>query len=158
MRRDDLGGLVHALDGYLADFEVLPPASPDGRIMDCEKPGDKPVKNDKGRWVVNAIPCDWGKDSFTDLINGKVYMSVLPRDPDYLKGTKYLYFTDGNRYQIFAAMEGRDEAEVDPKIIARYLKCGDKICNVGRAYNVPIDISIEEYDKLLVNPKANEQK
>lgn len=151
VRRDDLGVLVHSLDEYMADFRSLPPASPDGRIMDCLKLGDKPVKNSKGLWDVNLIPCDWGKDAFIDLITVKVYISILPRDPNYQKGVKYLYFSDGNRYQIYAAMEGMDEAEVDPKIIARGLKCGEKICNVGRSYNVPIDISIEEYDKLLIN-------
>jgi hypothetical protein len=49
-------------------------------------------------------------------------------------------------------MEGMDEAEVDPKIVAGGLMCGNKICNVGRSYNVPSDISIEEYDKLLLLP------
>jgi hypothetical protein len=154
VRRDDLGVLVHSLDEYLADFKTLPLASSDGRIMDCEKPGDKPVKNKNGEWTVNLIACDWGRDSFTDLISGKVYMSILPREPDYLKGAKYLYFSDGNRYQIYAAMEGHDEAEIDPKIMARGLICGDKVCNVGRVYNVPADISIEEYDKLLLDPNV----
>jgi type II secretory pathway pseudopilin PulG len=147
VRRDDQGALVHALDEYLADFGELPTSSPDGRIMDCEKPGDKPFKDSKGRWVINAIPCDWGKDALVDLINGKVYMSILPREPDYKKGATYLYYSDGQRYQIYATMEGADEAEVDPKIIALGLACGSRTCNVGRSYNVPINVSIEEYDK-----------
>lgn len=152
VRRDDMGALVHALDEYQADFESFPPASPDGRIMDCENPGDKPVKDKNGRWVINLIACDWGKDSFSDLINGKKYMTILPREPDFKTGAKYLYFSDGNRYQIYAAMEGADEAEVDPKIIALNLDCGGgKICNVGRSYNVPINISISEYDKTILN-------
>jgi hypothetical protein len=147
VRRDDQGALVQALDEYLADFGELPLSSPDGRIMDCEKPGDKPFKNKLGMWVINAIPCDWGKDKLINLINGKVYMSILPRDPDYKKGATYLYFSDGQRYQIYAAMEGADEAEVDPKIIALGLACGSRTCNVGRFYSVPINVSIEEYDK-----------
>jgi len=151
VRRDDMGVLVHALDEYAADNRSLPLASPDGRIMDCLKPGDKPVKDKRGFWIVNPIPCEWGKDALTDLITGKVYMPILPRDPDYQKDSSYLYFSDGNRYQLYAAMEGMDEAEVDPKIIARNLMCGVEICNVGRSYNVPTDISIEEYDKLLLD-------
>jgi type II secretory pathway pseudopilin PulG len=151
VRRDDLGALVHVLDLYNSDLGEYPPASSDGRIMDCEKPGDKPVKNKEGRWVINAIPCDWGKDAFLNLINGKVYMQIFPQDPQSKEGVKYLYFTDGDRYQIYAAMEGRDEAEIDPKIIARNLMCGTKVCNVGRSYAVPIDISIEEYDKTINN-------
>ncbi len=149
-RRDDMGLLVHDLDGYVADNRSFPLASPDGRIVDCLEPGDKPVKSDKGIWVVNPIPCEWGKDALTDLLTGKVYLSVLPRDPDYQKGASYLYFSDGNRYQIYATMEGMDEPEVDPKIITMNLMCGTRVCNVGRSYNVPTNISIEEYDKLLL--------
>lgn len=149
-RRDDLGTLVNGFDEYFVDFGVFPPASTDGRVMDCMKPGEKPFKDKKGKWIINAIPCDWGKDSFTNLVSGKVYIPILSRDPDYQKGGKYSYFSDGNRYQIYAAMEGLDEAEIDPKIIARGLTCGNKICNIGRSYNVPTDISIEEYDKLLL--------
>jgi hypothetical protein len=145
-----MGSLEYSLEAYYSDFKLFPLSSPNGRIMDCLKPGDKPVKNDKGIWMVSPIPCEWGKDALTDLVTGKVYMSVLPADPDYQKGAEYLYFSDGNRYQIFAAMEGMDEAEIDSKIIARGLMCGSRVCNIGRAYNVPIDISIEEYDKLLL--------
>ena len=150
-RRDEMGALVTSLDAYVSDIKSLPLSSVDGRIMDCLKPGDKPVKNSKGFWVVNPIPCEWGKDALIDLITGKVYLAILPRDPDYQKGAAYLYFSDGDRYQIYAAMEGMDEAEVDPKIVALGLKCGTKICNVGRSYGVPTNISIEEYDKLLIN-------
>lgn len=154
VRRDDMGALVHALDVYSADFRGFPVSSPDGLIMDCLKPGDVPVKDNKGMWVVNLIPCQWGKDAFTDLINGKVYISILPRDPDYQKGAKYIYFSDGEKYQIYAAMEGMDEAEIDQKIIERNLKCGNKTCNIGRSYNVPTDLSIEEYNKLLIGPNV----
>lgn len=150
-----MGALNKAFDEYLADFNnSLPHASPDGRIVDCLKPGDKPVQNKSGGWSYNPIPCDWGKDSFTNLITGKVYISILPQDPDYKEGAAYLYLSDGDRYQIYAAMEGADEPEVNPKIIARDLMCGNKICNIGRSYNVPIDISIEAYNKLLME-KAN---
>jgi predicted HNH restriction endonuclease len=83
-------------------------------------------------------------------------MSILPRDPDYKKGAAYLYLSDGVRYQIYASMEGKDEAEIDPKIIARGLMCGNRVCNIGRSYSVPTDISIEEYDKLLL--KSNVKK
>ena len=155
VRRDDMGALEKYLADYSADNPSFPKSSADGKILDCLKPGDKPVKNNKGVWVVNPIPCEWGKDSLADLFSGKVYMPILSRDPDYQKGVSYLYFSDGNRYQIFAAMEGNDEAEIDSKIIARGLVCGNKICNIGRSYDVPIDISIEEYDKLLLETNVN---
>lgn len=157
VRRDDLGALVNSLDEYITDFGVLPPASADGRIMDCKKPGSQVTVNKKGKLIVDLVPCDWGKDEFADLTPGstKVYMHILPRDPNYLtKGSTYLYFTDGDRYQIYAAYEGKDEAEYDLKIVALNLKCGTVICNVGRSYNVPTNISISEYDKLIGVPKS----
>jgi type II secretory pathway pseudopilin PulG len=150
VRRDDMGALNHAFDQYLAEFNnALPAATPDGRIIDCLKPGAKPIKNKSGGWDYTPIPCEWGTDAFTNLITGEVYMQRLPQDPDYKKGVKYLYLTDGNRYQIYASMEAKDEAEIDPGIIARGLYCGTRICNIGRSYNVPINISIKAYDDLL---------
>jgi hypothetical protein len=158
VRRDDMGVMVYAFGQYQSDNETFPKSSPDGRIINCLSPGDKPVKNKLGNWVLNLIPCEWGVDAFSDLITGRVYRAILPRDPDYQKGAKYLYFSDGERYQIYAAMEGMDEAEVDPKIIARNLMCGSRVCNIGRFYNVPIDISIEEYNNILIEQNAQNKK
>ncbi len=151
IRRDDMGSLENALGQYLADFEALPPSSPDGRIVNCLKDGDIPYKNEKGLWTFEAIPCEWGKDSFKNQITGRVYLPNLPGDPDYEKGAKYLYFSDGDRYQIYAAMTVKNQAEIDPRIVARNLLCGEMVCNIGRSYNVPIDVSIEEYDKQFSN-------
>lgn len=150
VRRDDLGALVHALDEYIADFQTLPPGSPDGKIMGCKKPEDKVTVDKKGRLVVGLIPCNWGKDALVDLTPGsqRVFMEVIPGDPQYAKGVSYMYFSDGQRYQVLAYMEGgKDEADFDPSILARNIMCGTQVCNVGRAYNVPINISIEEYDR-----------
>ncbi len=147
VRRDDLGSLEHSLDEYYAELGVFPPSSPDGRIMDCLKPGDKPYKDKKGQWVFDPIPCDWGKDAFVNLINGKVYMSILPREPYWQKGVHYLYLSDGARFQLFAAMEGKSEPEVDAKIIARNLYCGSSICNVGRSYGCDIHKTLEQCEE-----------
>lgn len=147
VRRDDLGVLVHAMDVYGNDFGEFPPASNDGRIMDCKSPDETVTIDKKGRLVVNLLPCDWGKDSFVDLTPGSsiVYISVLPRDPDYQKGVRYLYFSDGSRYQIFASMEGgKSEAEYDSKIVARGLMCGSNICNVGRSYGCPVEKTLAD--------------
>lgn len=154
VRRDDMGLLQKSLGEYSTDFESFPPASPDGRILDCLSPGSKPVQGKDGVWTVDFIPCDWGKDSFINVFTGKVYIAILPSDPDYQKGAAFLYLSDGNRYQIYGSMEGADEAEVDPKIIARNLMCGTRVCNIGRSYNVPTDVSIEEYNKLLLIPNV----
>lgn len=147
VRRDDLGALVHALDEYVSDFGELPPASPDGRIMDCVKPGDTVKIDKKGRLVVDLVPCNWGRDALVDLTPGssKVYMPILPRDPDYNKGVTYIYFSDGSHYQIFAYMEGgRDEADYDPVIVGRNIMCGVKVCNVGREYGCPVSKTLQE--------------
>lgn len=144
VRRDDLGALVHALDQYNAELGAFPPSSPDGRIMDCLKPGTTPYQDKEGRWIIDAIACDWGKDSFSNLISGKEYMSILPREPDWQKGASYLYISDGSRYQLFATMEGKDEAEVDPIIISENLSCGNQVCNVGRDFACTIPKTIAE--------------
>jgi len=153
VRRDDLGALQHSLGEYESDFGIFPPASSDGKIMDCKKPEDVVKIDKKGRLIVNLIPCQWGQDPFVDLTPGssKTYMKTLPRDPYFDKGVTYLYFTDGSRFQILAYMEGaKDEVDYDQRVVARNIKCGTQICNVGRAFNCPIDKSIEEYDRELL--------
>lgn len=144
MRRDDLGALVSAIEKYKIDFGVYPPSSPDGKIMDCLKPGDEPYKDKKGSWVINPVSCEWGKDALLNLITKNIYISILPRDPDWQKNIHYLYMSDSKRYQLFASMEGENEAEVDPKIISENLNCGNRICNVGRSENCDIPKTLEQ--------------
>lgn len=142
-RRDDLGAMVASLRQYRADLDSFPLSSEDGKVMNCLKPGDAPYKNEKGFWVVNPIVCEWGKDAFRNLISENVYLNALPIDPDSGEGASYLYFSDGSRYQIFASMEGMDEAEVDPRIIARNLPCGNRVCNAGRDYGCDVAKTLE---------------
>ena len=148
VRRDDMGALVNALGRYQTNLHNFPMAASDGRIESCLKPGDKPVQNEKGFWTFDAIPCDWGKESFKNPVTNEIYMDLFPREPDYQKGATYLYFSDGDRYHIYASMEGLDEPEIDQRVISLGLKCGTKICNVARSYGVPDNMSIEEYDRL----------
>lgn len=157
VRKDDMGALVHALDAYFADFGIFPPAAPDGRIMACKKPGDPVTKDKDGRLVVNFIPCDWSVDAIADVTQegGKIYLPLLPRDPNFKKGPSYRYISDGVRFQIYVSLEGEDNDEFDAKIIARNLVCGNVICNAGRAYaDTPTDTSLEEYQlRLMQNQK-----
>lgn len=143
VRRDDMGVLVHSVDAYFADLGVFPPSTPDGRIVACLKEGDAPYKDKKGRWVVPAIPCEWGRDPLIDYISGKVYLSTLPRDPEWEKGAEYYYLSDGSRYQIYGVMEGPNEAEIDERIISQNLPCGNKVCNVGRSYGCDIPKTLQ---------------
>ena len=144
VRRDDLGSLEHQINIYFSDFGEFPPSSTDGKIVNCQRPdGKKPYVDEYGKWIFDRVSCEWGKDPFTNLATGGVYMTALPRDPDWQKGVNYYYISDGVRYQLFASMEGNDEAEVDSKIISEGVSCGNRICNVGRSYESDFPKTLE---------------
>ena len=139
VRKDDMGSLEKALGEYFADFQTFPLSTPDGRIMACKDPGEIASVDKMGKLVVNFVPCEWGKDAIVNLMPGsdKVYMPLLPREPNYQKGASYHYFSDGQKIQIFVSLEGKDDVEYDPKIISRNIMCGNLICNAGRDYGCP---------------------
>lgn len=141
-RRSDIGAIKDSLLRYQADFGYFP-FSVDGKIAACE-----PVtKKDELTYVFSA--CEWGKDALKDLSDPSYspYIAKLPLDPDHAKGIAYLYFSNGSRFQIYAALEGKDEAEYDPAILKRNSACGSKICNFGKSFSqTPLDKSIEEYE------------
>ncbi len=143
VRRDDLGAVLHSVGEYYSDFGSFPLSAPDGNIMACLKDGDVPYRGEKGQWIINHISCFWGVNAFENPVTKTDYMAILPRDPHWQEGASYLYISDGVRCQIFAHMEGDDEAEVDPNVISRNLMCGSYICNVGRSYNCDVKKSIE---------------
>jgi type II secretory pathway pseudopilin PulG len=135
IRRDDIGNIQAAIDEYYADYGVFPASTSDGRMVVCKGSGQ------------DQVPCNWGRDTWINLTPGvnKVYMKFFPGDPKLSDGTSYYYSSDGSRYQLFGSLEGTDEPEYDPKLAARGVKCGNKICNIGRANNVPLYITVEEY-------------
>lgn len=136
-RKDDLGYMVKVLDTYKNNANTFPLSTADGNIIACLKDGEKAEVDDMGN-IVNFIPCRWGQTS---------YLGELPNDPQEDKGATYVYISNGKRYQIYAALERTDQDEYDPKVLARGIKCGIRICNFGRAYSVtPLDKSIEEYE------------
>lgn len=143
-RRDDLGLMESFLGKYSSDFGSFPLSSSDGKILNCLKPGDVPYKDEKGFWVVNPISCEWGKDPFLNLVSSEKYLEALPQDPEWEKGVSYLYLSNGKMYQLYAFMEGNDEAEVDFGIIARNLSCGSRICNVGRSHGCNLTKDLDE--------------
>lgn len=148
-RKDDLGSTANALEKYRDDFGAFPLASSDGKILACVRPGDKITYDKEGRPQVTLIACEWGKDSLRDILdpNSPPYLELLPGDPQRGMGLTYIYFSNGKRYQIYASLEGKDEDEYDPKIIARGIQCGTRICNFGRVFGkTPLDKSIEEYE------------
>lgn len=157
VRRDDIGSIDGALGEYFNDFGIYPASTTDGRILACKNPNETVTKDKFGHDVVNLIPCEWGKSSFTDLTPGsnKVYMGTLPADPEYLNGPEYAYFSDGTRYQLFASFNGTDEVGYDPKIVARNLKCGSKVCNFGRFFGCPVEKSLSQCEYEDAQQKAN---
>lgn len=143
IRRDDMGLVQTAITNYYTDHGYYPPSSPDGKFIVC--------KDGSG----NPIACEWGQEwvspVFTDkkVYVDKVYMKNLPQDPNFASGTSFAYFSDAGRYQLFGALEGTDEPEYDSKLVARGIACGNKVCNIGRAYNVPLYMTIEEYNLMV---------
>src|SRR5258707_2684645 len=86
-------------------------------------------------------------NSISDL---KGYLDSIPMDPSARDGFSYLYLTDGTHFQVLASLESADEAGYDAKIAARRLKCGNKICNLGKSDGkTPLDKSLEEYENEL---------
>lgn len=140
IRRDDMGNIQAAITAYYADYGVFPSSTTDGKIIACKASGSS--------GELDLIPCNWGKDTWVNLTPGvnKVYMKTLAGDPNLNKGATYVYFSDGSRYQLFGTLEGIDEPGYDLKLVAHNVMCGNRVCNVGRSYNVPMYISIEEYN------------
>ncbi len=143
-RKSDIRAIYDGLMAYQNDFSHFPKAL-DGKIAACDP---REVEKD----VIVYGPCLWGEDALADALDPDYppYVANLPRDPQWDKGATYLYISDGRNFQIYAALEGEDEDEFDPGIVARKLDCGGRICNFGRSDGkTPLDKSIEEYNNEL---------
>lgn len=148
IRRDDIGNIQGAIDAYYSDYGIYPASSPDGKIIGCRDENADPAADESGIIYVEQRPCNWGKDTWISLTSGvnKTYLKVIPGDPETSKGASYVYFSDGSRYQLLGALESEDEPGYDQKLVDRNVVCGNRVCNIGRANNVPLYISIEEYN------------
>ena len=100
-------------------------------------------------------PCEWGKDSLTDLglfgSSEKVYLKTLFADPQKNDGISYYYLSNSKRFQLYSNLEGgEDEDGYNYKIVGRNLNCGGRICSYGKSFaETPLDKSIEEYENEL---------
>lgn len=142
-RKSDLRSVSDAINKYINDF-AFAPRSQNGQIMAC---GDTTRAKDAD---FTFSPCQWGKDAIVDLNDSSypAYIARLPLDPQKSHGVDYLYISDGGQYQLYASLENSQEAEFDPKIVARNLKCGTRICNFGLASGkTRLDVSLEEMQK-----------
>jgi type II secretory pathway pseudopilin PulG len=114
-RKQDVRDIFDDIGKFEGQFGYLP-HSADGKIIGC-KPQLKGISS------IIFSPCEWG--------DGEDYFGRLPKDPFSDKGWSYLFVSDGRQFQVYASLEGKSEAEYDPKIEAEGLKCGTKICNFG---------------------------
>lgn len=156
-RKNDLRTLYDGLNAYQKDWNNFPFSS-DGKIVACK--GADTYQDEEGL-VYNLYPCEWGKDSLKDVFDTTYpsYINLLPQDPQAETGAHYLYLSNGGRFQVYTALEGKDEAEYDPAVIKRNLDCGGgRICNMGMGYgNTPVDKSIEEYENELLELEKAKQ-
>lgn len=160
-RKTDITGLAKALDFYHQDFGFYPPSTKDGRIVAC---GDETATVNlemleeqdlslEDKLLEVFEPCDWAEDAIRDVSdpNYPPYYAKLPADPIRKTGHEYRYISNTNRFQLYATLEGDDEAEYDEEIIDRGIMCGTAVCNYGRASGqTPLEISIEEYENELL--------
>lgn len=141
-RKNDIKAIHDALIQFHID-EASFPQSREGKIVSCLGGYDE-------GGIPQFAPCEWHTDAFANIFTGAVYIPNLPTDPTHNEGARYHYISNGRNFQIYAALEGRDEAEFDAAIEARGLMCGNKICNFGRGFGAtPLDKSLEEYENEL---------
>ncbi len=148
-RKSDIRAVSDALERYSGDFGAFP-LSEDGKIVACRGPETK--IDEKGR-ISGLTFCEWGKDALADISDPSYppYKDKLPQDPFFEKGFAYIYLASASHFQLYASLEGADEPEYDPRIVARNLSCGGDICNFGLGYGAtPLDKSIEEYENELL--------
>lgn len=152
-RKGDLGAIANALSAYQIDIASYP-ASEDGKIVAC-----------LGGFDENNVPqrraCEWRIEGLRDIFyedpNYPAYINTLPGDPHYKKGVEYVYLSNGRHFQILSALEGEDEPEFNPQIVARNIMCGTRVCNFGLADGqTPLEKSIEEYENELRMKKLKE--
>lgn len=164
-RKADLGQIANAAGAFQNDFGFYPP-SLDGKIVACKKDGVDNYSEYKDSLSSNSneidlfeiyAPCEWGKDSLSDIFDPEYppYVETLPQDPHSSTGGHYTYISSGNRFQLYAGLEGKDEDDAQSKIAERNISCGIRICDFGRASGAtPLDKSIEEYENELLLEKA----
>lgn len=161
-RKYDLNRIVDALEIYKQEFGFYPPSNEDGKIVGCKKQGveDKDLLDTKTgvtfeEKLKNIFQeCRWGQDPLRDItdLSYPAYIDPLPTDPNTSKGADYFYVSNISYFQIFGALEGKNEPEYRKGVEKRGLMCGSKVCNFGKSLdNVPLEISIEGFMEMESN-------
>lgn len=126
-RKNDLSAMQKAIDLYRQKYKVYPPSNDTGQIVGCFKYG--PEFDKKTGLIINGEACEWGKSKFENI-------NTMVMDPSSDKGFSYKYVSDGNSYQIYVSLEGKDEPEYSKAVEELNLHCGSKVCNYGRGSNL----------------------
>lgn len=150
-RKADLTFLKEKLEEYKSETGYYPPAGADGRILACK--GEATIVNLEFKRLDNPTTCKWGEDSLINYFSdtAKTIVSRIPVDPQNDTGVRYIYKSNSSRFQIYASLEGKSEAEYNKKVEHLKIKCGTRICNFGKAFSdTPLDKSIQEYENELL--------
>lgn len=126
IRKNDISSIQKSLDIYYQKYKIYPSSSASGSIIGCFEKGA--LVDFKTGYPNNQIECKWGESRFESD-------NFMPRDPNYEKGVNYFYISDGKNYEIYIALEGKDEDEFTQSDYDKNLQCGTKICNYGRRSN-----------------------
>lgn len=90
------------------------------------------------------------KDKYQIYPDSLTALPKTPKDPYTPKGYSYLYVTDGKYFQVYASLEEKSASQFNPAIEKLNLKCGNFICNFGKASgSVPLDKSLQLYENEL---------
>lgn len=150
-RSADLTYLKEKLEEYQSEIGYFPPGGRDGKIMACK--GEGTTINAEFKRLDNPSACRWGKDSLINYFSDtpKTIMEKIPLDPEHNKGVVYIYKSSGNRFQLYASLEGKKEAEYNESIAAFKIKCGSRLCNFGKTdSDTPLDRTIQQYENELL--------
>ena len=151
-RNADLTFIREKLEAYQSEVGHFPPAGRDGTILACKS--EITVVNLEFKRLENPAPCKWGEDGLVNFFSDtpKTIVERLPVDPQNDDGVHYIYKSSLSRFQIYASLEGKGEAEYNKKVEAFKIKCGTRICNFGKAFSdTPLDKTIQEYENELLN-------
>ena len=119
-RRNDLGAISNALMAFYEDFGYFPPAE-NGKIKYCKADNfDEVIAGigsdelfDRNKFFQGLRDCEWGKDSFDDLLDEDYdpYIERLPLDPRSENNLSYLYFSNTKRFQLYTHLEEGEDAQ-----------------------------------------------
>lgn len=144
IRNLDISKIAVGVEKYRSEYGTYPLSDASGNILACRGGQTTTIRDKTGKpfmepgakknKLINLAPCIWGVDFLGDIddINYPKYLDIIPNDPQEKKGVSYFYESDGQSYKIYASYEGRLIADYSREIIQKNIKCGIRLCNVGR--------------------------